>query len=301
MEALQLDLIDTATRIRQFYSNTAAELVGRVLRTYDIHNIKAILRGLGKNAPTGEINATLLPIGDLSYSLLVEIAHASSPRHAIDLLASLNLPMAHPLLRLHGERPGAELPEMELALDQWYFHEGLYKQEAENQDQALIQSALKLEADITNLLTVLRFVYTPAERKLLRERFGTDRLETLLVGPGRIPLKDLALAADQSSLSGAVGLLPTQPYAAALQVGLDAYSESGRLSDFENQLQRLRLQWMSQWIVKDPLGIGVLLGYLALKFNEIRNLRWISKGINLRLNKEKIRIELVSDIERLPA
>ncbi len=289
MEAFQLDLIDTATRIRQFYSRTAGELAARVLSIYDIHNIKTILRGFGKNISPAEIISTLLPVGDLSYNLLVEIAHTTSPRVAIDQLASLNFPVARPLLKLRGEHPGAEIPEMELALDKWFFHEELCQQEAENQEEELFKEALKLDADITNLLTVLRFIHTPTERKLLRERFGADRLEALFVGPGRIPFKTLLLASSQTALASAVGLLSTLPYKDALQAGLASYLKTGRLSDFENQLQRMRLQWMAQWIVKDPLGIGVLLGYLALKINEIRNLYWISKGINLGLDKEKLR------------
>lgn len=293
IEALRNDLIDTTAKIRQFYSETAGELVSIVLRMYDIHNIKAILRGLGRNVPPGEISATLLPIGDIRYSLLSEVAYAPGPRAAIDLLASLNLTIARPLVSLRGERPGAETPEMELALDQWYFHETLKKMEAETQEEELIQSAMKLDADITNLLTVLRFVHAPTERRLLRERFGTEHFAALLVGPGKIPFAVLERASEESTLAGAVASMSKPPYDTTLQAGLEAFSRSNRLSDFEDQLQRLRLKWMSQWITKDPLGIGVLLGYLALKINENRNLRWIAKGINLELSKENLRSELV--------
>lgn len=294
LDALQLDLIETTTRIRQFYREKASEMVARVLRRYDIHNIKAILRGLGKNAPPGEISSTLLPIGDLSYSLLGEIGRASGLRAAIDLLASLNLPMAQPLIRLRGARPNAEVPEMEIALDKWYFQQELKKQKGGTQEEELFHSALQLDADIINLLTVLRFVHAPAEKKLLRERFGTENIVEFFVGPGRIPFQLLETVVNQSSLSTAVELLTNTPYSAALRAGLESFAKSGRLSDFEKQLERMRLQWLAQWIVRDSLGIGMLLGYLALKVNEIRNLRWISMGINLGLNKERIYQELFS-------
>ena len=64
------------------------------------------------------------------------------------------------------------------------------------------------------------------------------------------------------------------------------------MSDFEKQLNRFRLRWMSRLISKDPLGIGVLLGFLALKINEISNIRWIAQGISLRLKVDAIRTEL---------
>ena len=49
---------------------------------------------------------------------------------------------------------------------------------------------------------------------------------------------------------------------------------------------------MAAQISRDPLGIGVLLGYVALKVNEVANLRWIAQGINLGLKSEAIRAGL---------
>jgi vacuolar-type H+-ATPase subunit C/Vma6 len=49
---------------------------------------------------------------------------------------------------------------------------------------------------------------------------------------------------------------------------------------------------MAEQIKKDPLGIGVVLGYVALKVNEVNNIRWITHGINLTLKPEAIRAEL---------
>ena len=74
------------------------------------------------------------------------------------------------------------------------------------------------------------------------------------------------------------------------------YAKSGRLSDFEKELRRYRLRWMCGLIPKDPLGIGVILGFLALKTNEIGNIRWVAQGISLGLKPEAIRagLELVS-------
>jgi vacuolar-type H+-ATPase subunit C/Vma6 len=64
------------------------------------------------------------------------------------------------------------------------------------------------------------------------------------------------------------------------------------LSVFERHLKRQRLKWMSGAMVKDPLGIGVPTGYLALKVNEVNNLGWIAQGIHMGLKAENIRTEL---------
>jgi len=81
-------------------------------------------------------------------------------------------------------------------------------------------------------------------------------------------------------------------YADLLGAGLQAFQQSGRLSSFERQLKHYRLNWMAGLIARDPLGIGVVIGYLALKTNEINNLRWIAQGIRHGLPTGTIRAEM---------
>ncbi len=73
---------------------------------------------------------------------------------------------------------------------------------------------------------------------------------------------------------------------------MEKYAEASRLSELERQLRRFRLKWMSEKIHSDPLGIGVVLGYSALKVNEVGNLRWIAQGIGLGLSGDSIRANL---------
>jgi vacuolar-type H+-ATPase subunit C/Vma6 len=64
------------------------------------------------------------------------------------------------------------------------------------------------------------------------------------------------------------------------------------LSDIERKLRHVRLVQLAAMIGRDPLGIGVTLGYIALKVNEIGNLRWIAHGINLGLAPDAIKADL---------
>ena len=291
-EALRNDLVATVGRIHDFYKEDAGRMTAIVLRIYDIHNLKAILRGLSKHVPAGDILTALLPMGELGVSILRELAQLNNPREAIDLLASMGLPFARPLLNLRAEIPGAETFEMELALDKWYYEESRQSLRSETGLVDSLSYALFLEADLTNVLTVLRFAQSPHERDLLRERFGADEIEHLFIGPGRIPFELLAGACKQETVSASVEALSGTFLEPILRVGLDAYARSNRLSDIERQLRHYRLQWMAEQITKDPLGIGVVLGYVALKANEISNLRWIAQGVNLGLKVEAIRAEL---------
>jgi vacuolar-type H+-ATPase subunit C/Vma6 len=148
------------------------------------------------------------------------------------------------------------------------------------------------EADLVNMLTTLRFVHTPAERQALRKRVGSEDLSSLFVGPGRLPFELLNRAGRQDTVEAAVELLSRTPYEPSLRAGLGAYMGSGRLSDFERHLRGSHLRWMARLIATDPLGIGVPLGYSALKVNEVANLRWVAQGINLGLDADAIRAEL---------
>lgn len=291
-EALRRNLIDTLGRIHRFYKGRAGELVAIALRAYDIHNLKTILRGLSKHIPPAEIAMALLPVGELTSDILDELASAPEPRVAIDLLASMRMPLAHPLIRLRVERPGAEISEMELALDRWYFEDARRDLQESPNGADLLATALDLEADLANLSIILRFAYAPSERQMLRKLWGVDDPGDLLVDQGRLAPDLLVRAADRDTLESTVEALAGTPYGKPLRDGLKAHSQSGRLSEFENHLRRFRLRWLAGLIGRDPLGIGLPLGYLSLKSNEIRNIRWVAHGIDLGLKAEEIRMEM---------
>jgi vacuolar-type H+-ATPase subunit C/Vma6 len=294
--ALHSDLESTIKNIRRFYNGRAGEMVGIVLRAYDVRNLKAILRGLSKRARPDEILFTVLPAGELTDDILSELSRAADPRDAIDMLATMALPFARPLLKLRGDRPGAETPEMELKLEQWYYEESFNYLQRKQQTEGILFSALQQDADIINLHTVIRFAYAPEERKFLRDWLGSDDISLLFVGPGKLSFDLLAGAGGQETVDAAVEILDGTVYEDPMRDSLDAYASTGRLSVFENQFNRFRLDWLSSLISKDPLGIGVLLGYQALKTTEVSNIRWIAHGISLGMPANSIRSELMDAI-----
>jgi len=291
-EALHHDLLNALGKVSGFFDEQAGEMVGIILRRYDIHNLKAILRGLSRHVSPDEILSTTIPVGELTSSILAELARSPDPRAAIDTLAMMGIVFAQPLLRLRAEHPGAGTAEMELALDRWYFQESYqYLEEARKAGKNLMD-AIQLEADLINLNTMLRFVHFPGERKFIREWMHIDQFDDLLVGPGKLPCPLLYEASRQDTVEAAVGIFEHTLFHKPLTDGLENYARSALLSDIEKHLKRFRLHWMASQIIKDPLGIGVLLGYFALKINEINNIRWIAHGINLGLKPDAIRTEL---------
>ncbi len=290
--ALSADLCATARRIRRFFDGPEGRALALVLQYYDIHNLKALLRGLHSRASQAEIRAAQLPVGDLSEAILDELAEAADLRAALDLMASLRLPQASPLLAARSAQPGAQLPELELALDRWYFAGALAEAAEGPPETSLLRDALAMEADLVNLLTVTRLTASPAERSAYLQRYRAGSVTDLFVGPGRLPFAELEGAATQVSLAAAVHVLAGTPYGEPLAAGLDAFGRSGRLSDIERHLRRHRLRWRAGLVARDPLGIGVVLGYLALKVNEVENLRRVVYGVSAGLPPGTILEEL---------
>lgn len=291
-DALRNNLESTVGKIRSFYTDGAKAMVKIVLQAYDIHNLKAILRGLTKNIPAGEILRVLLPVGELKYHFLRKLARMRNPREAIDTLVSMGQPIVWPLITLRAEHPGAQLFELELALEQWRYQEARRFLRTENRLEGALSHALALEADLANVLTTLRFARDPSERDLLHEYFGDERVNCLLIGPGRITFDVLTEACYKDNVAEAIEALTDTALAPVLQAGLKRYEQTQRLSDIEKQLKHYQLEWMANQIFKDPLGIGMVLGYIAVKTNEVGNIRWIALGINLGLKVETIRDEL---------
>jgi V/A-type H+-transporting ATPase subunit C len=291
-EALRQDLIRSTRNIRSFYDGNEGRLVGLILSAYDLHNVKTILRGLSRHSSRADITNVLLPIGEMSETVLMEILRAATPREAVDILATIGHPLAQPLLVLRAERPGADLFEMELALDRWRFKEISRFIKEEPDGTSLILTDLQIEADRCNLLSVLRFVHSPVEQKLIKAYLDKNSLAALMPGVGSIPIEKLGQAYATKNMKSAVAALMDTRYMTALSEGLRAYEQSGRLSDIEKSLRRFQMRWQSGQIAKDPLGVGVVLGYLVLKTNEISNLRRIARGIQLKIGAEALRAEL---------
>jgi len=287
--ALRSDLMNTVGSMGKFFQDRAKKQVNIVLGFYDVHNIKAVLRGLDNHVIPNEILMSTIPVGELMDNDLEEMARMQDPRGAIDLIGSMGLKFAQPLLQVRVRKPGARIADLELALNKWFYQNLFQDLQNLNGDGGVLKTALQMEADLTNMLTVLRFAHAPGERQVFRERQPHTSLEDLFVGPGNISFSTLEIAGKQDSVAAAIAVLENTSYNKPLKSGLEAYSRSTLLSDIERHLLRHRLVWRAGLIARDPLGIGVLLGYLALKLNEVRNLRWVTRGISLGLRAPEIR------------
>lgn len=143
-------------------------------------------------------------------------------------------------------------------------------------DRKLAKTLIGPEVDAKNLMLVLRC-------RDLEE----DKIWELLIRD-RYKLNDGILRA---CLSENLEVLESEqfPYREYTSPGMKAYKEKGSLLDFEMGLKRHILDLNRSMFYGDRFHIGVLIGYLNLKENEVRNLIAILKGKKEELSAEEIR------------
>lgn len=274
--ALQDDLIRQGQALRGYFDGAAARQVSWALRRYDLHNLKTILRGVAQQQRASLMLETLLPLGDLVLDELTLLASAGDMQGVVDLLATWRSVFARPFLT--QDVLPLTLFGRELQLEQWYVAALL---NAPDTRRTRLRERVRLEADVANVQTALRLVGVANLVPMLQQQLGDAPLETLFVGPGQIPKRTLLALLKQPDVPTAVGLLDGSPLAETLAAGLADYRQTGWLSTLELALQRFLLEDARRLIVRDALGIGVLIGYLALKTAEISNLRVIGYGLAL--------------------
>jgi V/A-type H+-transporting ATPase subunit C len=71
------------------------------------------------------------------------------------------------------------------------------------------------------------------------------------------------------------------------------YVEVGSVSVFERALEDYLMRKALSTAVGDPLGVGVIIGYLWAKQNEVTNLRIIVKGLSVGMPEDRVRKELI--------
>jgi ATP synthase A1 C subunit len=273
--ALRLDLLKLTYLLQTYYPGKAGDAIGTLLWDYDIQNIKAILRGLTLMLPLEDILSALLPAGVISEPVLHRLAHSANIGDALSTIVTLQLPFSSSILKSISTEDSPDPKTLEAALENWYFTYALEQTDhLSREDAKILRHYFQTQADHINLSLVLRMVGNPIQAERLEQK-----LMGLMVHSGSLSLDFLKELLKQENLDQAVELCNKTAYYSVLQTGLRNSKLSAKRSQIEDALRLSLLNWAAKLIPEHPLGIGVPLGYLTLKRNEVRNLRWISLGI----------------------
>lgn len=285
-EALRTHLVRTYSKIiRMFGDNDAVRYVRIVVNRWDVHNLKAILRGKNIHSPPEEIRECLVPAGTLDEATLIELLNQHDVRDVIDLLATWDIDYARAFTpHIEEWSRSRELLVMEHALDQYYFDYARRTVQGKRPEAVALRRLVGTEIDVTNLKTVITFIRDGVSR-MDGERF-------LLEGGTELPLKLLQNMIEDGNLPAALGRLGGTSYAFLLHL-CEETAVCGPQSLLMKELDRHLVQTGAALYRSDPLSVTVVIGFLYLFQAEVTNLRIIARCRDAGLSDEELEAELI--------
>jgi V/A-type H+-transporting ATPase subunit C len=285
--ALRKDLAYRFRKIQKlFQSEENGVHLKLILDRWDVQNIKTILRGKNTHALPDEILSCLIPAGELDEAALIELSRQPDVKAVIDLLATWRVEYYIPLIGHFKEfMEKRDMAVLEYALDKFYYEHALaVVKKGESDDDRIIREFLITEIDVTNLKTILKVIWDKmepgeAEQFLIKGsvRFGKDKLSSLM---------------RTGTLESAIRQLKDTPFHFLSNVP-EKYVSTGKISEFEKELDRHLVKKGIRHFLGDPLSIAMGLGYVWAKVNEVTNIRIIARGKAGEVSEKEIKEALI--------
>jgi V/A-type H+-transporting ATPase subunit C len=285
--ALRENFIKTFQKIQDFSreEEEAKQYIAIFLHRWDVQNIKTILRGKNIHTTAEEILDCLVPAGELDEMTLKELLKQPDVKAVIDLLATWEIRYAKPLTESFPEfAKTKDLAILECALDRFYYADALAAVRAPTYNNNLIRNLLSLEVDVVNARTVLRMV---------RDHVDPADAQRYLIGGGtEFDVKKLHHLLSLSTIDEVVKALAAKQYRFLAQVPESAI-RTQKISVIEKELERFLIKEGVGAFLLDPLSVASVIGYFWAKYNEITNIRIISRCKTADFPVENLKEELV--------
>lgn len=293
-QGLRRHFATTVARITGFFTGTPQRLWQILIARYHVFNLKTVLRGQALTIPVDEILDTVIPTNDLREADLRRLTQQTSVRAMVDVLATWHHPYAPALLQAMPRfAEHRDLAELELALNR--AHYTLAFAELDNQHDVnteLVRQILQREIDVTNMLTGLRLSAWGGSAARLMERYGSNTPAMFLLKEGGAATRKLFAMREIPAIDQLVRDLHDTEFGVALARAQSRYTETRALVAFEDELESYATRKNLEFFHKDPLTIGIAIGYLMALVNEMRNLRVIGRGKAVGWTRDEIEREL---------
>jgi len=284
--ALRKNFVRTFRKVLKFAKIEEAEhYITIFLHRWDIQNIKTILRGKNIHVTNEEILDCLIPAGELDESILTELVRQPDPKAVIDLLATWRIPWARPLTQAFPDfaRTG-DLGRLECSLDRYYYEKALGSVLGPDVNKSMIRRILSIEIDIVNIKTVLRMIRDHIE--------PGEAYQFLIPGGLEFDIKKLTALLSLHTIDEALAAMAISRYR-FLSTIPEAAVKAQKISVIEKELERYLVIQGAGSFSGDPLSVASLIGYFWAKYNEVTNIRVISRCKTADFPIESLREELV--------
>jgi V/A-type H+-transporting ATPase subunit C len=278
-EALARNFQRTTRTILQFADGRPRTLIEVLLLRWDLANLRAIVRGKHAMRSGDDVVQVLLPAGMLGEVVLKEMASQPDMRGLAGTLDAVGHPFAQPLSQGVAEYMDTkDLAALELHLDRAYIEEGLLHAGGKDQDAGVLRDIIRFEIDAANVKTAL---------KLSRagDLENAQRIRYFIPGGSSVDEGLFLALSSQHSQTQAWDTLRIRHFPVR-ELPTD-------LVTFERQLDFSMARNLAGHYRGNPLGLDVVVGYMAMKAAEIANLRLIARGKFLGLPREMVRKEML--------
>lgn len=279
LRAVQIGHDSALRHIVAFGGDTTAPSLAILLAPYYRHDVVALLRGVSARTRAERILLWLYALPPFTEARLAELARQATLRNLADLLAQWQLPTAELAGVLVATLPdNPDLPELTATFDQaWAATTTRQAAELPGQDGALVRLDLERLLDLSNLLFALNLHETQPAAPV-----------PWLPGGGLAPatLDAIRRAADGTAMHEALQAAPRGEF---WRPALDQW-DGLSLTSLQYLWESALVQWRASLFVQaDPLGVGVLIAYLAAKGTEARNLRLVAEAVAGNIGREDAR------------
>lgn len=282
-DALSRNLAATFNRMLTGTTGEFAELIRIFLMRWDLAAVKGLLRSRHWNLDGDQAAMEVIPGPGLPLATVREMARLDSMPALINALTAWNRTLCGGLRKgLEAYNDSNDLAVLEDALDRAYFVDLLERLErSEDSNAAILAEYLRSEIDRINLRSLFLGIETGGE---------AARGLAFLPG-GKLSQNRLRSMAGASDLGAAFGQLEGTAYSDLLDEYLQ-YVQSRRFAPMERYFERLLMRGLLKLSRRDVFGIGVMMNYVWLKYNEVINLRLVARGLAGSIPLGRVRDEL---------
>ncbi len=278
-EALARNFLASTNKILSFADGKPRGLIAAILLRWDLANVRAILRGKHTGRAAEEVMASVLPAGTLGEVALRDLVRQPD----VGAVAGALEAMAHPLgpavaAALAGYQTDHDLLHLELSLDRVYADYVLGAARGRGHNEEVLRRTVQGEIDALNVKAAV---------KLARLEEGLDaaaRRRFFIPGGAVVDEKLFLGLSSRETLESAWQVLRIRGFAAG--------GVPEDLTEFERGLDLLLTREAAHRYLDDPLGLDVVVGYLALKYNEVVNLRLIARSKVFGIPRDVVRKEM---------
>jgi len=284
-EAVSRNLVTTFQTLLSRAHGEFKELVQLFLARWDLMAVKSLLRCRHHGLGGGATGSALIPGPRLTPPIIADMVELDSMESLVRALAAWNRELCGCLTKvLPAYQDDQKLSTLEEALDRAYFTENAKRlKSVEDEDSQILRSQLQAEIDRINLRTVFQHIDNKGE-------LG-DSLDDRLLGQGSLPKTLLRQMATASTPDAAMEFLGRTRYSSLVEE-LYQLLQTGRFSPMERFFERVLMKNVRQSARNSVFGIGVMMDFAWMKYNEVVNLRLVARGLAGNLPKGRVRDEM---------